>query len=76
MLQPAPWLDQPARLFAKAPPPAAKKVAKAKKKKPPPQPMEPRAVSRMAAATEEFADEIEQAYKRGVTVEGAGPELN
>ena len=75
VLQPAPWLDQPARLFAKAPAPAAKKVAKAKKKRPPPPPMAPEDVWNMARHADHFAVDIEDAYAKGVTIERVGDPL-
>lgn len=82
VLRPAPWLDQPARLFAKAKPPPPK-VGKGKAKAPgaPPTPppalppVPPRPIMESAIIARNSlgeADDIRRAYRSGLTMEPRG----
>ena len=83
VLQPPPWLDQPARLFAKSKAPPPSKAAKGKKGKgakkppaaPPPPAPPPQAIEvtrRQADVTHDWAEAIEHAHASGYTIERSG----
>ena len=82
VLQPAPWLDQPARLFAKGKPAAAPKVGKGKKGAPAPPPAPPPTppppprpiLESLTIADNSLreAAEIHSAHRAGLTIEPGG----